>query len=391
MGSTSSHNQTYADDNDDNDDDDHRRVAPMGRTPRKARETNDDIFVVGAGNSKTNGRYKKVYLTSKPRKAKCGGKGGHLAEKNGASVYRNIFGFEISRDIIDDEAGWALGRHETTTAIQHSSQVYYAVLDSSFLPPPRLWSKTWQCLGIDPCPNIALHLKDAIALGYDELREAELMETVAFEKEQKKMEGKEAKKIRQALKKMKPNKSDSNKMSEGSRATTTTGGVGTGTDPKQTGSKWNVVRSSLENKGDDSFMPVSPSMASYNARRAQGRRQRPQALAWQTPEKGTSLKKTLKDDDGLPELPQSPVLRRAIEMSATTHEERTERFTAKREERYQYYQKRLTKNVVVKDGEEEGEEERTVLGEVSNGGGGKKNKRKKKNKGSSAATTTQYV
>jgi len=41
MGNTTQ-KQTYAEEQDDN-----RRVAPMGRTPRKKRTINDDIYVIG--------------------------------------------------------------------------------------------------------------------------------------------------------------------------------------------------------------------------------------------------------------------------------------------------------------------------------------------------------
>jgi len=184
------------------------------------------FFETGAGSILTNGVYKKTYLTSNSSKARKGGKGknskrrrsniaviivrvivissflfyclllnrsfptnpnsitncfklfsfclqlhcscvalgGHLTERNGASVYRNIYGFEISREIIDDEPGWILGKRDT-------QQAFYGVLDSSFLPPPRLWDKTWQFLGESPSPNVTLHHKDAVALGYDAMEE----------------------------------------------------------------------------------------------------------------------------------------------------------------------------------------------------------------------------
>jgi hypothetical protein len=308
--------------------DDVRRVAPMGRTPRKPRAINDDIYVIGAGTERTNGVYKKVYLTSKTSKAKQGGQGGHLAERNGASVYRNIHGYEISREIIDDEAGWILGK-------RNARQAYYGVCDSSFLPPPRLWYKTWQMLGADPCPNVTLHHKDAVALGYDEMEEATVYMKAEMERENKIAEN-VIKKIkakadeRSRAKKVKHQDGDGNNKNNNNN-----------NNKKNKGTKWNVVRSSVENKDDQKFFPVSPSVT-----RATKRRQRPQALAWQTPDKQKSLKKKLnidrQDSDNLPQPPMSPVLHRAIEMSANTQEERTEKFNAKREERYQYYQKRLS-------------------------------------------------
>jgi hypothetical protein len=300
------------------DDDDHRRVAPMGRTPRKPRTVEDDIFVVNAGTARANGRYKKVYLTSKTKKAQVGKKGGHLAERNGAGIYYNFHGFEISREIIDDEAGWILGKRGTQEA-------FYGIKDSSFLPPPKKWGSTWQFVGAAPCPTISLHYKDAVALGYDEIREQESIQKAIFENEQAKLENKKKRNLKVGTKINK--KAVGTTLSTSSTETVINNGQ-TSTKTKKKTSKWNVVRSSMENKDDNDFLPVSPSR-----QRAERRRHRPPALAWKTPEK--TLKKKL------PKPFPSPVFSKAIEMNTNTQEERTERFTAKREERYQYYQKRL--------------------------------------------------
>ena len=117
--------------------------------------------------------------------------------------------------------------------------------------------------------------------------------------------------------------------------------------------------------GDGSeFFPVSP-----DRRRALARRPPTQALAWQTPEQGKSLKarKSLarkmlddanrarfeKEDENRfarksprrpPSPPLSPAIQEHIDREAGTQEERTRSFAAKREERYQYYQKRLRAN-----------------------------------------------
>ena len=322
MGNTNTTQpQAYAD-----QDYDHQRVAPMGRTPRKPRAVEDDIFVVNAGTTRTNGRYKKVYLTSKSSKATCGKKGGHLAERNGAGIYRNCHGFEISREIIDDAAGWILGKRGT-------QQAYYGISNASFLPPPTLWGSTWQFIGSAPCPTISLHFKDAVALGYDELAEAQEIEAALFEAEQKICQS-----VVTEMKKKRGTKMTTTKSTgvpTSSSTTTATDSSSSSANPKKV-SKWNVVRSSKENSKDAEMFPVSPSR-----QRAAGRRQRPPALAWNAPERG--IKKSLKSLTPLPQHPPSPIMHQTLEMSAHTQDKRTEKFTAKREERYQYYQKRLNK------------------------------------------------
>ena len=296
--------------------DDHRRVAPMGRTPKKPRTIEDDIFVVKAGTAKANGRYKKVYLTSKSAKAKQGNKGGHLAERNGAGVYRNFHGFQISREIIDDEAGWILGKRDTQEA-------FYGINDASFLPPPKRWGSTWQFVGAAPCPTISLHFKDAVAIGYNEMEEEQAIQAALFEEEQHKLGKKKHKNIKIGTVMTKINLT--------APPTPTTSGSH---EPTKKVSKWTIVKSNMENKNDHQFLPISPSR-----QRASNRRQRPPTLAWKTPEQGTR-KKLNKLPTPLP----SPVFKKAVEMSSNTTEERTESYKAKRAERYEYYQNRLANN-----------------------------------------------
>lgn len=312
------------------------RVAPTGA---------DEVYVVGAGSVLVNGCYKRVYLTNSKSKAKKGmppgvGEGlkasirkskvGMPAERNGAAVYINARGFQMTREIVDEEAGWIIGRRTPDNL-----EAFYAVKDRSFLPPPKLWGKTWQYLGQDPCPSIALHELDAVALGYDE---AEVEAAAEQAKIELAKEEKEAERRRQAVEKVKLAAAKARE------------------DKAKRKQRKKELRIVADTKGDGSeFFPVSP-----DRQRALARRPKTQALAWQTPDHGKSLarkslaKKALDDANwerfeenmGIEmkaDTPMSPAIQEHIDRERGTQEERAKSFVAKREERYQYYQNRLRK------------------------------------------------
>ena len=280
----------------------------------------------------------------------------------------NARGFQMTREIVDGEAGWIIGRRERSASpaaaggnnavANNNAEAFYAVRDRSFLPPPRKWGKTWQYLGQSPAPSVALHELDAVALGYDESEIEAAAEQARIEL---KMEESEAQRRRGVIDKVKRAAARAKEDREQLKRQAL--------EAKK--KKMTLQIETVEGKeGDGSeFFPVSP-----DRRRALARRPPTQALAWQTPEQGKSLKarKSLarkmldeanraprfeKEDDperGVsaaqksprrpPSPPLSPAIQEHIDHERANRKAATESFTAKREERYQYYQNRLRAN-----------------------------------------------
>ena len=170
-----------------------------------------------------------------------------------------------------------------------------------------------------------MHFKDAVAICYNEMEEEQEIQAALFEEEQNKL-GNQGKK-----KKHKNMKIGTVMTKKNLTAPPTTSAS---FEPTTKVSNWHVVKSTMENKNDHQFLPISPSR-----QRASNRRQRPPTLAWKTPEQGTRKKLSK-----LPKPLPSPVFKKAVEMSSNTTEERTESYKAKRAERYEYYQNRLANN-----------------------------------------------
>ena len=172
----------------------------------------------------------------------------------------NARGFQMTREIIDDEAGWIIGRRD-----KDNTEAFYAVRDRSFLPPPRKWSKTWQYIGQNPCPSVALHELDAIALGYDESEVEAAAEQLRLEMER---EEKEAKRRRDLIDKVKRAAARAKEEKAQQK-----------NQKRQRDKKLQLDIVGAERGDGSEFFPVSP-----DRQRALARRPKTQALAWQTPE-----------------------------------------------------------------------------------------------------------
>jgi hypothetical protein len=94
------------------------------------------VVVLGAGTLEANGIYTVVPDSKNPNDPLI---------RNEAWMFRNKKNFTISREIIDGDAGWIIGKVPTA---------YYGIKDNSLLPPSEVWAGGGQFAGDLPFASV---------------------------------------------------------------------------------------------------------------------------------------------------------------------------------------------------------------------------------------------
>jgi hypothetical protein len=115
------------------------------------------IVVVGAAEEDANGIYSiimendemilndKQHMKNKKKKRNNDNIPSHPYIRNQAWIFRNSKGFQISREIIDDEAGWIIGKPPLA---------YYGTRNDSLLCPSCIFKGGGEFLGSKPFPSV---------------------------------------------------------------------------------------------------------------------------------------------------------------------------------------------------------------------------------------------